>query len=312
MGMMMSNNNFDNDVMIINFQYGMTTLQKIKCLNDELFESVINRYCRNNFLNKYTLEFYFNGAIINTSLTVSEIGIIDNSYINVQNAKNTGMGNNIMNNMMMDNMMNNNNMMNNMMKNVMMDNMMKNNNNMMDNMMMDNMMNNNNNMMNNMMKNMMDNMMKNNNNMMDNMMNNNNNMMDNMMKNNNMMDNMMKNNNMMDNMMNNNNNMMDNMMNNNNMMDNMMNNMMNINNNINKNHENYINIIFTYEGHKNLMAFKDTSTVEDALKEFLKKEKISDIISKKKLFLYNDKKLSLDDTRMLKELFSEVAYISVI
>ena len=250
MGMMMSNNNFDNDVMIINFQYGMTTLQKIKCLNDELFESVINRYCRNNFLNKYTLEFYFNGAIINTSLTVSEIGIIDNSYINVQNAKNTGMGNNMMNNMMMDNMMNNNNMMNNMMKTMMMDNMM-------------------------------------NNNMMDNMMNNN----------------------MMGNMMNNN--MMGNMMNNN-MMDNMMNNMMNINNNINKNHENYINIIFTYEGHKNLMAFKDTSTVEDALKEFLKKEKISDIISKKKLFLYNDKKLSLDDTRMLKELFSEVAYISVI
>ena len=53
------NNNIDNDLIEINFAYGMNTLQKVKCLKDELFESVINRYCRQNNFNRNLFDFYY-------------------------------------------------------------------------------------------------------------------------------------------------------------------------------------------------------------------------------------------------------------
>ena len=182
MGMNMVNS--DNDIIQISFQYDLNVFQNVKCLNDELFESVVNRYCRKYNKNRNGLEFYFFGNIINTSLTLSELGIYNNSLINVQstmNQMNFGVPNNFVD--------------------------------------------------------------------------------------------------------------------------------MNI---FNLNTENRINLVFKYKEEKCLIFLKQSSTVEDSLKEFLKKKQISDNESKKLIFLYNDKKLELNDKRRLGEVFIGIGFINVI
>ena len=92
MGMMMMNNmnmnnniNSDNDLFNIAFQYGMdATMQTVKCLKDELIESVFNRYCKKYFLNRNSLEFSFINKINNTYITVSDLGLFNNSIIIVR------------------------------------------------------------------------------------------------------------------------------------------------------------------------------------------------------------------------------------
>ena len=191
MGMNMMNNNFhlDNDLIEINFQYEMNPFQKVKCLIDELFESVINRYCKKYNKNKNYLKFYFFGVLINTSLTVSELNIFNNSVINVDsniNQMNLGMQNNF----------------------------------------------------------------------------------------------------------------------------NVNHNMINLHN-INQITENRINIIFNYKTEKILIFLKVSSTVEDCLKEFLKRVNISENEANNLTFIYNDKKLLLNDKRKLGEIFIGIANINV-
>ena len=99
MGMMMNSNmnnniNLDNDLIEITFQYGMNNNQNVKCLNDELIESVINRYCKKSFLNRNFLEFSFINEINNTYVTVSDLGLLNNSIIFVRDKINFGMPNN--------------------------------------------------------------------------------------------------------------------------------------------------------------------------------------------------------------------------
>ena len=207
MGMMKmnynANINSDNDLMEVTFQYGMNNVQKIKCLNDELIESVFNRYCKKYFLNRYNLEFSFMGSdIINTYMTVSDFGLSNNSIIYVRDKINLGMFG-----------------------------------------------------------------MPNNFNFFDNLNN--------------------------------------------------INNINNFNNNPNNDFNNnntdkeLINIIFTYKGAKSLIFLSENSTLSDALKEFLRRQNISDEDSKYLTFLNNDKKIFLGDSRKLKEVFNGMGFITV-
>ena len=87
MNNMMNNSNNDNDIIEIFFEYGQN-VQKIKCLNDELVISIIHRYCQNNNFNQDSLSFYFNRKNMANDLTASEIGLGNNSTIEVQNKLN--------------------------------------------------------------------------------------------------------------------------------------------------------------------------------------------------------------------------------
>ena len=115
----MNFNNLDNDIIYIYFQYGMDPPEKIKCLDDELFESVINRFCNKNILIRNSLSFIFNSPIVNTFMPVSEIGLGNNSKItvlgktqynfNMNNPMNNNMNNNMANSFENMNDLNNNN-----------------------------------------------------------------------------------------------------------------------------------------------------------------------------------------------------------
>ena len=115
----MNFNNLDNDIIYIYFQYGMDPPEKIKCLDDELFESVINRFCNKNMLIRNSLSFIFNSPIVNTFMPVSEIGLGNNSIItvlektqynfNMNNPMNNNMNNNMVNSFENMNDLNNNN-----------------------------------------------------------------------------------------------------------------------------------------------------------------------------------------------------------
>ena len=73
--------------------------------------------------------------------------------------------------------------------------------------------------------------------------------------------------------------------------------------NLNKETEDRVNLIFNYQGKKINIFLKENSTVNEALKKFLDKEEIKDINSKKINFIFNDKKLLLDDDTPLKKIF---------
>ena len=51
------NNIIDKDILEIIFSFDNYP-QKVKCLNDELFESVIKRYCKNFNYNRNMLDFF--------------------------------------------------------------------------------------------------------------------------------------------------------------------------------------------------------------------------------------------------------------
>ena len=55
--------------------------QIIECLNDELFESIIKRYCRTINFKRDLLSFYCKNTIINTDLTPLEMGLANNTTI---------------------------------------------------------------------------------------------------------------------------------------------------------------------------------------------------------------------------------------
>ena len=204
--------------------------------------------------------------------------------------------NNMMNNNQMSNMMNN--MDNNLMFNMMNNNM---NNNQMFNMMNNNMMNNNMNPMFNLLMNQANNL---NNNQMFNQMDNNNQMFNQMLNqmNNLMMLNQM-NNNPMFNQMNNNDNLMQ-LYNQINMNNQLMNKM--INNNSNANEDEYMNICFsTMQGSRIMMKFKPNETVEGALKKYLLRVGLPDLVNnidKKIIFLLSAQSLKFGDKRRLKDL----------
>ena len=80
-----NNINVDNDIIEIKFQYQIMFNQKVKCLKDELIESVINRFCKKYNFRRNNFNFYFLNQLIDTNLTVSEFGITNFSIINVIN-----------------------------------------------------------------------------------------------------------------------------------------------------------------------------------------------------------------------------------
>ena len=82
MGFMMNMAN-DQKLMTLLFEEKGKSSKEIKCTFDELMISVINKYCRKNFIEKDDFIFFFNGKIINENLTVGENGLINNSKINV-------------------------------------------------------------------------------------------------------------------------------------------------------------------------------------------------------------------------------------
>ena len=84
MGFMMNMAN-DQELITLLFEEKGKSSQKIKCTFDELNISVINKYCRNNFIVKDDFKFIFNGKKINENLTVGESGLMNNSKINVIN-----------------------------------------------------------------------------------------------------------------------------------------------------------------------------------------------------------------------------------
>jgi hypothetical protein len=76
-------NNLDNDIIGIFFEYG-GNIQKIKCLNDELVSSIINRYCNNNHLIQDSLSFYFHEQALPKNLIASDVGLVNLSTIKVE------------------------------------------------------------------------------------------------------------------------------------------------------------------------------------------------------------------------------------
>ena len=201
----MNENVFDNDIIHILFNYGKNIIKKIKCLKDELIESVINRFCRLNNLDRNKLNFSLQSPILNTLIPISEIGLSNNSIIDVFDMPqfilrmNTitpiNINNNIKNMFEFQNNLNNNNF------GIKMG---------------------------------------------------------------------MQNNNLK---------------------------------NLNKETEDRVNLIFNYQGKKINIYLKENSTVNEALKKFLDKEEIKDINYKKINFIFNDKKLLLDDDTPLKKIF---------
>jgi len=85
-------NNIDNYILNISFEYGLD-VQKIKCLNDELVLSIINKYCKKNRLDQKNLSFYFNNKIIPNDSTAFEIGLGNNSIIEVVDKTNLNFNN---------------------------------------------------------------------------------------------------------------------------------------------------------------------------------------------------------------------------
>jgi hypothetical protein len=76
-------NNLDDDIIGIFFVYN-GNIQKIKCLNDELVSSIINRYCNNNHLIQDSLSFYFHEQTLPKNLIASDVGLVNLSTIEVE------------------------------------------------------------------------------------------------------------------------------------------------------------------------------------------------------------------------------------
>ena len=226
---MINNNDMDIIELVFENMFIMNSNPKIKCLNDELMESVINRYCRKNFCDKNNFDFYYMNNLINMNDTASESGLMNGSIIIVQKKPQMFQMNlNMMNNLSMDNLGMNNLGMNNL-------------------------------GMNNLGMNNMD------------------------------MNNLGMNNLGMNNMN------------------------INFNNNINNNTERRINLIFSYKGEKIIVFLGESSSIKEGLKSFITKKNITDDNAKNLTFLYNNKKLLLNDERQLKEVFvTGFAHITVL
>ena len=102
--MLMMNNN-DIDIIELIFQMNlMNSTSKIKCLKDELMDSVINRYCKKNFCDRNSHQFFYMGILINKNLTASEVGLMNGSIITVEfQSQLFNMNLNMMNNYAMEN-----------------------------------------------------------------------------------------------------------------------------------------------------------------------------------------------------------------
>jgi hypothetical protein len=101
--MLMMNNN-DIDIIELIFQMNLMNSSKIKCLKDELMDSVINRYCKKNFCDRNSHQFFYMGILINKNLTASEVGLMNGSIITVEfQSQLFNMNLNMMNNYAMDN-----------------------------------------------------------------------------------------------------------------------------------------------------------------------------------------------------------------
>ena len=84
MGLMMMNIPNESELITLFFEdKNGKSCKEIKCCFDELIISVINKYCRSNFIEKDDCKFIFNGKKIVENLTVSENVITNNSKINV-------------------------------------------------------------------------------------------------------------------------------------------------------------------------------------------------------------------------------------
>ena len=194
-------NNIDNYILNISFEYGLD-VQKINCLNDELVLSIINKYCKKNGLDQKSLFFYFNNKIIPNDSTAFEIGLGNNSIIEVVDKTSQNF----------INFLNNNNFINNF------------------NLNFDN-----------------------------------------------------------------------------------LNRSIDSNNNDNDNDEKKINLIFNYQGKKEVIFLGENSLVGDGLRAFLEKKDIDEDDYKHFTFVYDDKNLFLDDERKLKDIFFGVhAQINVL
>ena len=85
----------EEELITLLFEEKGKSSQGIKCSFDELNISVINKYCRKNFIEKDDYKFIFNGKKIVENLTVAENGLTNNSKINViYISKNNSDGNN--------------------------------------------------------------------------------------------------------------------------------------------------------------------------------------------------------------------------
>ena len=73
------------DIITISFQIKINKLYKIKCLNDELIESVFLKFCKKyNYDRNYLSFYYLNlGEIKNSYITVFELGLHNGSIIYV-------------------------------------------------------------------------------------------------------------------------------------------------------------------------------------------------------------------------------------
>jgi hypothetical protein len=101
--MLMMNNN-DIDIIELIFQMNLMNSSKIKCLKDELMDSVINRYCKKNFCDRNSHQFFYMGILINKNLTASEVGLMNGSIITVEfQSQLFNMNLNMVNNYAMDN-----------------------------------------------------------------------------------------------------------------------------------------------------------------------------------------------------------------
>ena len=56
-------NNSDNEIIEIFFQHNLE-LKKIKCLSDELMESIFNKYIKNSLFMRDSLLFYFQNKVV--------------------------------------------------------------------------------------------------------------------------------------------------------------------------------------------------------------------------------------------------------
>ena len=82
------NGNFGiGEIYEIIFQFQNDSPIKIKCLDDELIESVLHKFCENYDFNRNNFQFFFDSEIQNTYLTVSELGLKNGSIINIYEKK---------------------------------------------------------------------------------------------------------------------------------------------------------------------------------------------------------------------------------